>query len=219
VTRVAQLSQAETALETLLDSLLSEVPEYREPPPEAVATATEQRSRVSIATAALNISDSEPIEEIPQIEALQGSVRPEWATGDLKILVVGLGGLRVAVPLVRLTGIAPAGREGEVLHLPAQPDWHRGVASVRGRQLVRVDTVSLLELNAQRQKAAYLMLIDEGRYGLEVDTMEEPLTLDSDAVHWRQQGEGRDWVLGMLPEQMCIVLDLDAISGRLGVNT
>ena len=205
-TGVQELSQAGAALESLLETLLSEVPEYQEAPAPAQPVAD------------LNVSEPLPIQEIAEPEPAPVSVRPAWAEGDLKVLVVRVGELRVAVPLVRLSSISPAGTGEDVLHLPAQHAWHRGVMTVREQQLVRVDPVALLGLATERQESAYLLVIDDGRYGLEVDAMEEPLTLDSDGIRWRQQGEGREWTLGALPEQMRILLDLDAITHRLNTK-
>lgn len=216
-TRVEEFNQADLALENLLQTLLTDVPEYQEP---EVAVAASPAEVVSVPESAveLNVSEPLPIQEASTAETVPPTLRPEWATGELKVLVVRLGELRVAVPLVKLSSISPTCADSDVARLPAQPDWHRGVVPVRDRQLVRVDPVALLRLAAERQQPAYLLVIDDGRYGLEIDAMEEPLTVDGDLIRWRQQGEGRDWILGMLPEQMCVLLDVDVIAQRLGTN-
>jgi chemotaxis signal transduction protein len=85
----------------------------------------------------------------------------------------------------------------------------------RGRQLVRVDPAALLGLKAEPEKPAYLLVLDSGRYALEVSAMEQPLSLPAGEIRWRAAGAGKDWALGMLPEQMCILLDADAIDARL----
>ena len=210
-TGVRELSRAETALESLLETLLSEVPEYRQ-------TETAPAHPVAETAARLKVPEGLPTTGPGRVATEPPDDRPGWAGDEFKVLLVRLGELRVAVPLVRLSFIAPAGSEGEALRLPAQPAWHRGVMAVRERRLVRVDPVSLLGLATERGEAAYLLVIDDGRYGLEVDAMEEPLSVASGEVRWRRRGEGRDWALGVLPGQMCVLLDLDAIVARLNTG-
>ena len=209
-TRVAELSQADTALEDLLQTLLAEVPDY-EPEPEPAVTV--QAETVCEETAALNVSAPAPIQETappPPVTA-----RPGWAQGQLKVLVVRIGELRLAVPLLRLSAILPAGDPETATRLPAQPEWHRGVMQARGESLVRVDPVALLGLGAASDDAAYLLVLDSGRFALEIEGMEQPLSVDADEIRWRRSGEGRDWALGVLPGQMCVLLDLDVIDARL----
>ncbi len=207
-TRVAELSRADTALEDLLQTLLAEVPDYvPEPGPAPAGQAEPVREE----TAALNIPAPAPIQET----APPSPARPDWAQGPLKVLVARVGGLRLAVPLLRLSAILPAGDPAAVMRLPAQPAWHRGVMRARGDALVRVDPAALLGLGAAAGGTAYLLVLDSGRFALEIEGMEQPQSVDADEIRWRRAGEGRDWALGVLPGQMCVLLDLDAIETRL----
>jgi len=216
--QVEQLVQAGQALENLLDTLLSEVPEYQDPPPPKVqvqAPVSPSPAPQPVAAPQLKEPRALPIQQAtPAVEPAE-ALRPAWVEDGLKVLIVHVGGLRMAVPLIRLSSISPAGADEDVLHLPAQPAWHGGVVSIRGQQTVRVDPAALLGLNTQRADTAYLLLIDEGRFALEVDGMEEPLSLTPDEVRWRRRDKGREWVMGVLPEQACMLLDLDAIAVRL----
>jgi len=42
--------------------------------------------------------------------------------------------------------------------------------------------------------------------------LEEPVTLHKDDIKWRQKEDKRDWIFGVMPEQMCFLLDVEAVS-------
>jgi chemotaxis signal transduction protein len=214
-TKVEVMSQAGQALQDLLQTLLSEVPEDPGPPRARDEAPPGPQASAPAAKAELNDPRELPIQQTAPCRDGGASVRPEWAADGMKVLIVKVGDLSMAVPLVCLNGISPAAVPGEVLHLPGQPAWHRGVATVRDRRTVLVDPAALLELGAERKSTAYLLLIDDGRFALEVDGMEEPLSVTLDEVRWRQPGRGREWVLGALPDRACMLLDVDALAGRL----
>jgi len=219
---VAELPAAERALEDLLGTLLAEVPEHVEPtvaqpavvetvpiakaPPES--GAREQLVR-SVAQQALNNPAAGPIQEQAQ------SQRPAWTDSDFKLLLVRIGQVRFAVPLICLNSIARLDAEDDVTSLPTQPAWHRGVMRYRDQQLVLADLTELLALNAGETQGGYLLVIGEGRFGVLCDAIEEQITLGPEQVNWRQGADGQEWMLGMLPEQMCMLLDPDAIAVRL----
>lgn len=216
-TRVEVMSQAGQALQDLLQTLLSEVSEDPGPPSarDGEDAPPGPESSKPAANVVLNDPRERPIRQTAPCKDGGVSVGPEWAADGMKVLIVKVGDLRMAVPLVCLNGISPAGVPGEVLHLPGQPAWHRGVVTIRGRQGVLVDPAALLGLDAERKKTAYLLLVDEGRFALEVDGMEEPLGVTLDEVRWRQPGRGREWILGALPDRACTLLNVDALVERL----
>lgn len=210
------LAQAGRALENLLVTLLAEVPEHTQASPRVDTEAPETGPRSPAAVPeAPHISPPLPVGTETAPAETSNTARPGWAEGDLKVLVVHIGDLRLAVPLARLAGITRPASGEAVVRLPAQPAWHAGVESFRGQQMVRVDPVALLGLATVRQDCGYLLVIGDGRFALEVDAIGEPLSVDAGAIHWRRQGDGRDWVPGVLPEQMTLVLDPDRIVTRL----
>lgn len=224
----AQLVEADLALEDLLGTLLEDVPEYAGPEPRAEVAAPPDASARTIETAppsiepqpvvgeipadALNNASAEPIQE--QDDSVEAP-RPEWADGDFKALVVRLGSLRFAVPLVCLNSIALLGDDQALAAIPGQPEWHLGVMRYREQKLVVVDPARLLRLQAGEGSGSHLLVIGEGRYGLVCGAIEEQLTLRADKVNWRLAADRRDWMLGILPEQMCVLLDTDLIARRL----
>lgn len=219
---VAELPTAERALEDLLGTLLAEVPDHVEPtmaqPAIAEAAPTAKvlaESDVATPTdtpdseQTLNIAAAGPIQEQAQPQ------RPTWTDSEFKLLLVRIGEMRFAVPLICLNSIARQGASDEVTSMPAQPRWHRGVMRYRDQQLVLADLAELLALNAADTRGGYLLVIGDGRFGLLCDAIEEQITVVPDQVNWRQVADGQEWMLGMLPEQMCMLLDPEEIAVRL----
>lgn len=231
-----QVGEANEALEELLGTLLADVPacgeispspapaspSVLETPKEETASEEPPESFVEERVASsgpdgessddrtLNIVAPEPIKTHESSVGL-----PDWAQEDFKALLVCVGKLRFAVPLVCLTGIARLESSDDLTTIPGQPGWHRGVTRHRGEKLVVVDLGKLLGMPADRVESGYLLVIGEGRYGLACSTLAEQLTLSAGSVNWRQSSSTRDWQLGMLPEQMCVLLDLVAVIRRL----
>jgi len=216
------IPSADRALEDLLGTLLAEVPEHVEPATPVNTgghrvTAVENvpvrveadPPPLSLDNRVLNNAPGAPIENHVQLEL------PQWAEEEFKLLLVRMGPLRFAVPLVCLNSIAQLDDQAQVTKIPAQPTWHRGVTLYRDQQLTVVGLTELLKLHAGEMASRYVLVIGEGRFGLACDAIEEQVSVTSDQVKWRQVVDKREWLLGMLPEQMCILLDLDEVARRL----
>lgn len=181
--------------------------------PAAAGLAAPAVEQLSATEAALKNASGGPI-ETPE----DGNL-PDWAEQDFKALLVCIGKLRFAVPLVSLTGIARLQSSDSLTAIPGQPGWYRGVTRHRGEKLVVVDLGRLLGMSTEPVENGYLLVIGDGRYGLACSALAEQLTLGNGSVNWRQSSAGRDWQLGMLPEQMCVLLDLDAVTRRLDAGS
>lgn len=219
---VAELPAADRALEDLLGTLLAEVPDHLEPTavPPAIGevsqidmapseSAMAERTDSSVSEQKLNIAAAGPIQEQARPQ------RPIWTDNEFKLLLVSIGEMRFAVPLVCLNSIARVDANDEVINMPAQPGWHRGVMRYRDQQLVLVDLAELLSLKAGDTQGGYLLVIGDGQFGLLCDAIEEQITLATDQVNWRQGTDRREWMLGVLPEHMCLLLNPDEIAARL----
>jgi len=210
------LVEADQAFSGLLDTLLADVPEY-----DATAEITEPSIEVSpqisevLVEAELNIVELQPIQSTETLVAETSPVLPDWAKGEFKLLVVKMGEMRFAVPLVGLSSIAPLKGDDELTSIPGQPAWHKGVMSYRDSNLVVVDLGVLLDTQEAEEESTYILVIDEGRYGLTCRSLEEPLTLSASDINWSKPGARRDWMSGMLKDQMCALLNIEKITQRL----
>jgi purine-binding chemotaxis protein CheW len=212
-----QLVEADTALEELLGTLLAEVPEYAKKADQAKPRPGTAVPPAVAEPPPAQLTFKEPVAApiTSQQDATDQRPQPDWSRQGFKALVVRIGGLRMALPLVMLNRIAKLTDELSPTVIPGQPGWHRGVTRYRDRKVVVVDLPGLLAMRAAEQAPAYLLLIGDGCSALQCDALEEPITVMPDKVHWRHVGDRRDWLLGMLTEHMCLLLDCEGIAQRI----
>jgi purine-binding chemotaxis protein CheW len=222
-----RLSEPDQALAGYLESLLSEVQEYREEPsPSAkpLAKAVEYVPEGRVVKIPLKeevlAAEKEEIVLSPQAAVTaasieeQGPTIPVWGQEPFQCLLFKVKGLTLAVPLVALDSIA--GWRDDLVNLPGQPDWHLGVLRHRGTKVGIVDTARLVmpeRLTTEEEAAApsHVLIIGGGQWGLLCEKLLKPIALDPTQVRWCGQQGKPPWMAGTLPEQLCILLDVDAL--------
>ena len=65
------------------------------------------------------------------------------------------------------------------------------------------------------ERSAHLVMIDEGRWALACDSIGEVIDLETKDVKWRGTNGKRAWLAGTVIEQMCALLDIDALKEAL----
>lgn len=223
--RVTLLEQSE-ALRLYLASL------FREPAPTPVPTspgpaaapaaarcvppvvATEVRPLVPVTT-------SEPMvppvvtEEEPRADETLPTLEELAAQGPFASLLMRVGGVRLAIPLKSLYGIR---RHSERLaRLPDSPSWVLGLLHDRQERVQVVDTRFLLRRSAdgmpgQAAPADYsVLIVAKGRWGLNCEQIEHVITVQPAAVKWRAERRKRPWFAGVLPGELCTLVDVPAL--------
>ncbi len=145
---------------------------------------------------------------------------PAWAGDGFQCLTFMVAGLTLAAPLDRLHGIVEW--PGELTELPGYADWFMGLLPNRGQNVRVIDTAQIImpdgrlpDARPVLERVKFVVLIDDGRWGLAADAIAQILTLSRDGVRWRGEGGKRPWLAGTAVEQMCAVLDIDNLSAQL----
>ena len=73
-----------------------------------------------------------------------------------------------------------------------------------------VITISVATPTADRMK--YIILLDEGKFGLAADSITQVLTLEADDVRWRSDAGRRPWLAGTISERLFALLDTDVLA-------
>lgn len=219
-----QLAEPDQAIEQLVMNLLAEVPDHPTSVPEPVSEATPTGVQSPAPEPALNIAVAAPISEAKEAQPTPGEapvkrLRPDWAQGELKVLLFRVGEQRMGVPLICLNSIAKLEQQARPMQLPAQPAWHKGVLDYRAKKLVLVDLVARLQLRSCPTDAQFVLVIGQDSHGLLCDAIEEPVSVPADDINWRDARDTRHWMLGMLPEHMCVLIDPEAIASELQDKT
>ena len=217
-----QLSEPDQVVAEYLQSLLSEVEEYQEPVKEVVVAPVIQKQetvetpisvvepKVEQVVSQTQLSAVEDIKEKPQ------PVIPHWAKERFQCLLFEVNGLHLAVPLSELDSIAGS-QDISTTHLMGQPEWHRGILKHRGHKVGVVDVARLVmpgklsPVKKQTVSPSHVLIIGEGKWGLMCDKLLSPITVEPTDIHWSCRHENRAWMAGTLPDQLCIILDLDVL--------
>lgn len=208
----ATTTEQDAALSNLLESLLAEVPTDNTPtpkpatpqPPNTVSPPAEPAA----ATAPLNEPAKQPLTQETRVEQPDDDAVPEWANGGFRTLLFRIGELRFGVPLVLMHSVCPYPED--VTKVPSQPAWHRGVFRYRDASTVVAD-LGVVGITATAADPKYLLVLGDGREAIAIDAIEDSLVLRAEQVRWHR-APGREWLLGLLPDQMCGLLNVDVLS-------
>ncbi|MGP0174885.1 chemotaxis protein CheW [Pseudomonas sp. NCHU5208] len=166
------------------------------------------------------------IELAPPVTATQGEAptpplgpsldgRPAWAEEPFECLLFDVAGLTLAVPLVCLGSIYPL--EGqELTPLFGQPDWFLGLLPGQSGNLKVLDTARWVMPDRYRddfrEGLQYVISVGGYEWGLAVHQVSRSIRLDPSEVKWRSQRTQRPWLAGTVIEQMCALLDVEALA-------
>lgn len=221
LSQVAEMDRGLTALEDSkkqqLQSLLNShmlIPPVEEQRP--VVESKPERPLVPI--------DKDIVEEASAPVAGEGSItsvdspylawaengRPVWAQKAFDVLLFQVGGLTLAVPLIALGQIYPV--TDELAPVFGQIGWFMGFQPTRGGPIRTVNTA--LFVMPERYDphspptAKYVISIDGMDWGLAVDQVRHPATLQPEDVTWRCQRGKRPWLAGTVKSAMCALIDI-----------
>jgi len=160
------------------------------------------------------------VEVIPQTEST--SIVPEWANEPFQILLFEVAGLKLAVPLIELSGVIEW--NDSVTEMPGSADFYMGILQHLNYRVAVIDTAKMvLPVNKQaelindnaRERVKHIVLIDDYRWGLACDKIGEVITLEPEEVRWRSAKTSRKWLAGTVIEHMCALLNSEAFAEML----
>lgn len=199
------------ALGTLLASLLAEVSSAAgEPLPEAPARADADPPTGTQPADRLNTAEPQPLTG----QHGQTAPKPVWAAHDFRALLFRIGEYRFAMPLVLMRSVASLPEQRT--RLPSQPPWHLGLVHYRGRSMVVMDLGQWIGVRARCAAPRYLLVIGDGTRAVVCDQIEDAVLVCPRRVRWRRVSGDRAWLAGFLVQQMCVLLDADALDESIG---
>jgi purine-binding chemotaxis protein CheW len=214
---MTQQTSPDTALSNYLDTLLAEIDDQPQTPPEqAVKDPIAQADTVleaSVEETARESLENRIDEQPPEAVALPV---PGWAETPFQLLRFEVNGAKLVIPLMGLTGIIPL--KGTPSKLPGQPAWSLGVVMNRDTKVVAVDTRRLLMPEGEFDAPAsysHLLLFGDGCRGLAVDAIGDTLTLEKEAIRWPGASTKQPWYGGILIEELSVLLDIEGVQGLL----
>ena len=221
------------AVSLFLDSLLRDtvdVPQTEEPvakvsspiieiPSVKVTTKVKVEAPISIPPVVESklVTKSEVEREISNVPAV-----PKWAAEPFQILLFEVAGLKLAVPLIGLSGVIEW--KDSVTEMPGSADFYMGILQHLNYKIAVIDTakmvlpankLSQLANDDPRERVKHIVLIDDYRWGLACDKIGEVITLKPEEVRWRTSKTRRAWLAGTVIEHMCALLNSEGFSAML----
>lgn len=156
-----------------------------------------------------------PLDPYSEIAWLENG-RPAWAQERFDVLLFKVYGLTLAVPLIALGQIQPITEE--LTPIFGQAKWFMGLQPTPMGQIKTVNTALFVMPERYNpeflETAKYVVSIDGLEWGLAVDSVQQPKSLDPDDVKWRTARGQRPWLAGTIKAHMCALIDV-ANMGRM----
>ena len=179
----------------------------------AAETETKTRTAVQQSAQAAAVRTEEQTVKAEPAPAL-GFDPAQWRNLDtleeFQTLFFIAQGVRFAVPLIDLGGIF---EYDKLTTLFGKPDWYLGMTDIRGRKINVVDTLRWVspEAEAREEKYPYIIALGQSKWALGCDELEGNKTISRDAVKWRQTPGSRPWLAGIVKDQRCALLHVQAL--------
>ncbi|MFB2679548.1 chemotaxis protein CheW [Shewanella mangrovisoli] len=186
---------------------------------ESISSALASDASLTLEQPSTVVDDEISIETTPETQV---GFAPPSITKDLQevlddefqVLFFKVAGLTLAVPLVSLGGIVKVER---INHIIGRPSWFLGVQTHREEQLNLVDTCAWVMPEKYTDKLAqsvnyqYLVLLEGSNWGLACESLVNAVKINKSQVNWRSKAGKRPWLAGVVKEQMCGILHVQAL--------
>jgi purine-binding chemotaxis protein CheW len=155
-------------------------------------------------------------QQIPALAWMPNGL-PQWAQSRFEVLLFSVAGLTLAVPLICLGQIQPI--TAELTPLFGQADWFMGLQPTPQGKIRTVNTAKFVMPERYQEDfektAKFVISINGVPWGLAVDSVNQPISLNPDEVKWRQERSKRPWLAGTVKQHMCALLDIAMIGEML----
>lgn len=146
--------------------------------------------------------------------------RPIWAQKKFDALLFQVSGLTLAVPLIALGQIV--NMTDELTPLFGQSEWFMGILPTSIGKLRTINTALFVMPERYNpafvETAKYVISLDGQPWGLAVDSVTQPISLDPDEVKWRGERSLRPWLAGTVKSSMCALIDIPQMARLLNSN-
>lgn len=159
------------------------------------------------------------VQSAPEVQA--GGAQPkapeelfrEQLPSRFQTLIFRIGELRLAVPLHLLGGIH---RRGEHLtEFPGKPEWFMGLMVRNDKNIQVVDTARFVAGEryepGMSSDLQIVIVLGNSQWGLACSEICTTRDVSEDAVRWSPAHSKRPWLAGMLKDELCALLNIDAL--------
>ena len=195
-------------------SLLSGQTKAADTPP-----VSDANTNIEPSTSTEESLDTQPLSVQTQVlssEWLENG-RPNWAQEVFDILLIDVNGLKLALPLVALGHIEAI--EEDLTPLFGQSKWFLGLQKTAFGNIKTIDTAEYVMPEKGSKDSAhnyqFVVSISGMNWGLAVDSIDQPITIDPESIRWRANRSNRPWMAGTVKDHMCVLLDIPSMGDIL----
>lgn len=205
-----------------LETLVAEVPE----------TVTEISTETIVETPIVETQTIAAVVEVEQAlntelktDVIPQAIIPDWAQEDFQCLLFTVSGLKLAVPLVKLSSVMPWSKK--LVETPNNTDWYLGLINNHGTNVKVIDT-ALMVLPENRHvdisqshedRFSHVLLVNDSTWGLTCDSIGDVIWMSAEQVKWRSNTTKRPWLAGTSREQLCALMDTEVFADMINKIT
>ena len=163
------------------------------------------------------IDDAHPqVEQSRDAEPTQQVLKPP---AELSLVMVKQGELQLAFPLVDLAGVRPAPET--YARLPRSAPGVLGLYAYRGQHIPVVSLEFALDMPLvpdqidNHEIDPQVLLLGDGRWGLQVDQVMESVRVPREGVRWREDTQRSPWLVGYVRVGLVSLIDVAELVRRL----
>jgi len=218
------LPEPQDALYAYLDALLQEIPKPQSQVVNLVTPPEPQQTLPATPEMIEPVAAQEPAVTEARVNTEQTSASidqqpdvPVWARQEFQSLMFSVTGLHLSVPLDKLNGVIPWNSDN-IVPMPGHSENFLGLLRHLDQNVKVIDLARLVvpdnggsDIVPAAQRVKHILLIDDGRWGLACDSINEILVLKAQDVRWRTHAGKRAWLAGTIIDKLCALLELDVL--------
>ncbi|WP_076540269.1 chemotaxis protein CheW [Shewanella sp. UCD-KL21] len=179
-----------------------------------ISADIDNHQRAYVEPAVIDASNSAAKAELASIPPSITTDLQDVLDDEFQVLFFNVAGLTLAVPLVSLGGIV---KIEHINHLIGRPKWFLGVQTRRDQKVNVVDSCRWVMPEkytaemAQSIDYQYIVMLENSDWGLACESLVNAVKINKSHVNWREKAGKRPWLAGVVKEQMCGILNVQAL--------
>jgi purine-binding chemotaxis protein CheW len=212
-----KVADPDIAIDDYLQALLKDVDDY-DPAIETKQEIVVEAPQIVETPSVVEIANTTNVQVVEEDQVAE--IVPTWAEASFQCLMFKVNGITLSIPLSSLQTIIEWKQKPSVI--PGQPYWHLGIMMNREDKVGIIDTAKIImperlsdRADGERQTGGYIIVVGDGRWGLACDSIVSTELFTQEMIRWRTGLGKRPWLAGTAKDQLCAVLDVEALLGML----
>ncbi len=149
---------------------------------------------------------------------------PAWARQNFEVIHVEVANANLALHVLNIETVQPWDAR-KITPMPGHENWFLGLYSYQDVNIPIINIASYLFPNKQQKPLDYHQIIifsapqSKKIWGMVCEKVHDMEVLQPDNIQWRKSIEKNPWLLGVIKERMCSILDVEKFAEILAINS